>query len=86
MILMIDNYDSSTYNLVQYFGELGAEVPVHRKDKISVDEVAALHPTHIRLSTGPLTPTGPRICPHPTNPHKRPTSPAGAWVAGGWPP
>ena len=44
MILMIDNYDSFTYNLVQYFGELGAEVQVHRNDQITVDQVAALKP------------------------------------------
>jgi anthranilate synthase/aminodeoxychorismate synthase-like glutamine amidotransferase len=56
MILMIDNYDSFTYNLVQYFGELGAEVVVHRNDKITVDEVAALVPSHIILSPGPCTP------------------------------
>jgi anthranilate synthase component 2 len=62
MILMIDNYDSFTYNLVQYFGELGADVQVHRNDKITVDEVAALRPSHIILSPGPCTPNEAGIC------------------------
>jgi len=62
MILMIDNYDSFTYNLVQYLGELGAEVEVHRNDRISVDEVAAKKPSHIVLSPGPCTPNEAGIC------------------------
>ena len=62
MILMIDNYDSFTYNLVQYFGELGAEVEVHRNDQISVDAVVAKKPTHIVLSPGPCTPNEAGIC------------------------
>ncbi|WP_029888614.1 aminodeoxychorismate/anthranilate synthase component II [Polycyclovorans algicola] len=62
MLLMIDNYDSFTYNLVQYFGELGAEVVVHRNDQITVDEVAALKPRHIVLSPGPCTPDEAGIC------------------------
>jgi anthranilate synthase component 2 len=56
MILMIDNYDSFTYNLVQYFGELGAEVKVVRNDEITVDEIAALAPEKIVISPGPCTP------------------------------
>lgn len=56
MILMIDNYDSFTYNLVQYLGELGAEVVVRRNDEITVDEVAAMSPTHVMISPGPCTP------------------------------
>jgi len=56
MILMIDNYDSFTYNLVQYFGELGQEVAVHRNDEIDLAGVAALNPTHIVISPGPCTP------------------------------
>lgn len=56
MLLMIDNYDSFTYNLVQYFGELGESVEVHRNDEISVDEVRARHPRHIVISPGPCTP------------------------------
>ena len=56
MIALIDNYDSFTYNLAQYLGELGAEVRVFRNDQISVDEVAALAPTHVVLSPGPGTP------------------------------
>ncbi len=62
MILMIDNYDSFTYNLVQYLGELGAEVEVHRNDRISVDEVAAKKPSHVVLSPGPCTPNEAGIC------------------------
>ncbi|HWU67274.1 MAG TPA: aminodeoxychorismate/anthranilate synthase component II [Stenotrophobium sp.] len=62
MILMIDNYDSFTYNLVQYLGELGAEVQVHRNDQITVDQVAALGPSHIVLSPGPCTPNEAGIC------------------------
>lgn len=62
MILMIDNYDSFTYNLVQYFGELGADVQVHRNDQITVAEVAALKPSHIVLSPGPCTPNEAGIC------------------------
>ena len=56
MILVIDNYDSFTYNLVQYLGELGADLDVRRNDAISVDEVAAMHPAAIILSPGPGTP------------------------------
>ncbi len=56
MLLMIDNYDSFTYNLVQYFGELGANVDVHRNDKISLDEIKALDPEKIVISPGPCTP------------------------------
>ncbi len=62
MIVMIDNYDSFTYNLVQYLGELGADVQVHRNDQISVAEVAALKPSHIVLSPGPCTPNEAGIC------------------------
>jgi anthranilate synthase component 2 len=56
MILVIDNYDSFTYNLVQYLGELGADVRVFRNDEISPAEVAALRPSHVVLSPGPCTP------------------------------
>ncbi len=56
MLLMIDNYDSFTYNLVQYFGELGAEVRVVRNDELSVEQVAALAPERIVISPGPCTP------------------------------
>jgi anthranilate synthase component 2 len=56
-ILMIDNYDSFTYNLVQYFGELGSEVLVHRNDQITLDEIEALAPDHICVSPGPCSPT-----------------------------
>ena len=54
-LLMIDNYDSFTYNLVQYFGELGAEVLVHRNDEISLAEIAALKPSHLVVSPGPCS-------------------------------
>ena len=56
MLLMIDNYDSFTYNLVQYFGELGEDVRVFRNDRITVPEIAELHPERIILSPGPCTP------------------------------
>src|SRR5574337_68562 len=56
MLLMIDNYDSFTYNLVQYLGELGAEVRVYRNDALTLDEVAALRPQQIVISPGPCTP------------------------------
>jgi len=56
MILMIDNYDSFTYNLVQYIGQLGGAVVVHRNDKISLDEIRRLQPDAIVISPGPCTP------------------------------
>ena len=56
MLLLIDNYDSFTYNLAQYFGELGSELVVKRNDEISLDQIAALAPNHICLSPGPCTP------------------------------
>lgn len=56
MLLMIDNYDSFTFNLVQYLQTLGAEVKVVRNDALSVDEIAALQPSHIVVSPGPCTP------------------------------
>jgi len=56
MMIMIDNYDSFTYNLVQYLGELGADVVVHRNDQITVDEIEKLNPERIMISPGPCTP------------------------------
>jgi anthranilate synthase component 2 len=56
MLLMIDNYDSFTYNLVQYLGELGAQVTVHRNDQISLDEIEKMEPGRIVISPGPCTP------------------------------
>jgi anthranilate synthase component 2 len=56
MLIMIDNYDSFTYNLVQYFGELGEEVRTFRNDEISLDEIAALSPDRICISPGPCSP------------------------------
>lgn len=56
MLLMIDNYDSFTFNLVQYFQQLGQEIVVKRNDEISLDEIAALAPTHLVISPGPCTP------------------------------
>jgi anthranilate synthase component 2 len=55
-LLMIDNYDSFTFNLVQYFGELGCEVEVARNDEISLDEIAEKAPSHLVISPGPCTP------------------------------
>jgi anthranilate synthase component 2 len=56
MLLMIDNYDSFTYNLVQYFGELGEEVRVFRNDAITLKEIAAMNPAHLVISPGPCSP------------------------------
>jgi anthranilate synthase/aminodeoxychorismate synthase-like glutamine amidotransferase len=56
MVFVLDNYDSFTYNLVQYLGELGAEVAVYRNDELTVDQVEALRPERILLSPGPCTP------------------------------
>jgi len=56
MVLMIDNYDSFTYNLVQYLGQLGQEVEVFRNDKTTIDEIRKLKPDSIFLSPGPCTP------------------------------
>ena len=57
MLLMIDNYDSFTYNLVQYFGELGQEVVVHRNDQIDLETIQTLNPEYLVISPGPCTPT-----------------------------
>ena len=57
MLLMIDNYDSFTYNLVQYFGELGEDVRVARNDEITLEEIAKLGPDRICISPGPCSPT-----------------------------
>ncbi len=56
MLLMIDNYDSFTYNVVQYFGELGADVQVYRNDEITLEKIEQLNPDHIVVSPGPCTP------------------------------
>ncbi len=56
MLLMIDNYDSFTYNVVQYFGELGADVQVYRNDEITLEQIEALNPDHLVISPGPCTP------------------------------
>lgn len=62
MILLIDNYDSFTYNLVQYMGDLGASVVVHRNDKITVDQALALKPRGVVISPGPSDPDHAGIC------------------------
>ncbi len=62
MLLMIDNYDSFTYNLVHYFAELGQDVKVVRNDELSVDEIALLNPEFIVLSPGPCTPNEAGVC------------------------
>ncbi|MEJ5224316.1 MAG: aminodeoxychorismate/anthranilate synthase component II [Anaerolineales bacterium] len=56
MLILIDNYDSFTYNLVQYFGELGADIRVFRNDQVTLDELIALNPTHLVISPGPGEP------------------------------
>ncbi|CAA0097151.1 aminodeoxychorismate/anthranilate synthase component II [Zhongshania aliphaticivorans] len=56
MLLMIDNYDSFTYNVVQYFAELGADVKVLRNDEVTIEEIRVLAPTHLVISPGPCTP------------------------------
>jgi len=62
MLLMIDNYDSFTYNLVQYFGELGEEVSVFRNDEITIEGIAELRPQRLVLSPGPCSPAQAGIC------------------------
>ena len=62
MLLMIDNYDSFTYNLVQYLGELGADVNVYRNDAITLEQIAAWRPHKIVISPGPCTPAQAGIC------------------------
>ncbi|MEP7282522.1 MAG: aminodeoxychorismate/anthranilate synthase component II [Rubrivivax sp.] len=62
MLLMIDNYDSFTYNLVQYFGELGEAVVVHRNDEIDLDGIEALKPDRLVLSPGPCSPAEAGVC------------------------
>ena len=56
MLIMIDNYDSFTFNLVQYFGELGADVKVFRNDQVTIKEIEAMAPDHLVISPGPCTP------------------------------
>ena len=62
MLLMIDNYDSFTYNLVQYLGELGADVRVYRNDALTLEQIAAWKPEKIVISPGPCTPSEAGIC------------------------
>ena len=62
MVLVIDNYDSFTYNLVQYLGELGAELEVRRNDQITLDQIKTLRPERIVISPGPKTPSEAGIC------------------------
>lgn len=62
MILVIDNYDSFTYNLVQYLGQCGAEIVVKRNDEITLDEIRAMKPDGIMLSPGPCTPKDSKVC------------------------
>lgn len=62
MLLMIDNYDSFTFNLVQYFGELGEDVRVARNDEITVEQIGALQPDHLVLSPGPCSPAEAGVC------------------------
>src|SRR5450631_4805630 len=62
MILLLDNYDSFTYNLAQFLGQLGGKLEVHRNDKITLDEIAAKKPERIVISPGPGTPEDAGIC------------------------
>ena len=62
MLIMIDNYDSFTFNLVQYLGELGADVEVYRNDKITIGEIEQRAPDQIVMSPGPCTPNEAGIC------------------------
>lgn len=62
MLLVLDNYDSFTYNLVQYFGELGEDITVWRNDEVSLDDIASLNPARICISPGPCTPHEAGIC------------------------
>ena len=57
MLVMIDNYDSFTYNLVQYLGELGEDIVVYRNDQVAIEEIEALEPDHIVISPGPGQPS-----------------------------
>ncbi len=59
MLLIIDNYDSFTYNLVQYFGEMGATMEIRRNDKVTLEEIEGLNPDHICISPGPARPRRP---------------------------
>ena len=64
MILVLDNYDSFTYNLVQYLGELGADLQVRRNDEVSIEQIRALKPERILVSPGPCSHChGRRVCP-----------------------
>ena len=63
MLILIDNYDSFTYNLVQYFGELGARIQVFRNDQVTLAEILTLHPTHLVISPGPGHPSQAGISP-----------------------
>ncbi|MCL7651003.1 hypothetical protein M8371_15480, partial [Klebsiella pneumoniae] len=75
MILLIDNYDSFTWNLYQYFCELGAEVLVRRNDALTLEEIAALAPEKIVISPGPCTPEGAGGCPAVFPPPSRRNTP-----------
>ena len=63
MVLVIDNYDSFTYNLVQYLGELGADIRVHRNNRVTLDEIGGMAPTHIVISPGPGRPEDAGVSP-----------------------
>ena len=76
MVLVVDNYDSFTYNLVQYLGQCGAEVVVRRNDAVTLEEIAALAPQGIMLSPGPCTPRESGVClPVLASAHQGPGSP-----------
>ena len=81
MILVVDNYDSFTYNLVQYLGQCGADIVVRRNDEISLDEIVSLRPDGIMLSPGPCTPRESGICLSILNAALRPTTVRGMQLA-----
>src|SRR5260370_7823103 len=75
MLLLIDNYDSFTYNLYQYLSELGADVQVRRNDQVSICEIESMSPDHIVISPGPFTPSAPGLPSHILHPFSPPTPP-----------
>jgi anthranilate/para-aminobenzoate synthase component II len=83
MIAVIDNYDSFTYNLVQFLGELGAELEVFRNDQVTVEQIAARDPSHLVISPGPGTPDDARPDPDPRRVPRAPMHRRGVRREGG---
>ncbi len=86
MVFVLDNYDSFTYNLVQYLGELGAEITVRRNDQVSIAEIEAMNPARIVISPGPCTPRDAGISVELTLPYLSicapPRKPKNSWNPG----